>query len=76
MERFCPGPNIIEYEELTPPMYDVVELVSQTVIRPNVSLVAAYRVRDQHQAAMLRAGRTLTRKRYSVRLSTEPKKAA
>jgi hypothetical protein len=33
-------------------MYDVVELVSQTVIRPNVSLVAAYRVRDQHQAAM------------------------
>jgi len=49
------------------PLYDVIELVSATVIRPSVPLDRAYRIRDEHQRAMLRAGRSLSRKRYGVR---------
>ena len=48
-------------------LYDVIELVSDTVIRPTVSMQTAYSIRDQHQKAMLRAGRSLARKRYGVR---------
>ena len=47
--------------------FDVLELVSNTVIRSRLPLDKAERIRDQHQTAMLRAGRTLSRKRYGVR---------
>jgi hypothetical protein len=47
--------------------YSVVELISGEVIRANVGADEAYRVRDQHQKDMLRAGRDLRRKRYAVR---------
>ena len=50
-------------------IYDVIELVLNTVVRERVSLDLAYRIRDEHQDAMLRAGRTLHRKRYGVRPS-------
>jgi hypothetical protein len=51
--------------------YDVMELVSGELIRPNLGAEEAYRVRDKMQDAMLRAGRSLKRKRYAVR-PTEP----
>jgi hypothetical protein len=49
------------------PLYDVIELVSATVVRSAVPLATAYRIRDEHQRQMLRAGRSLERKRYGVR---------
>ena len=49
------------------PLYDVIELVSATVVRPAVPMEQAYRIRDEHQRVMLRAGRSLSRKRYGVR---------
>lgn len=48
--------------------YSVIEVVSGEVIRANVGMDEAYRVRDQHQESMLRAGRTLLRKRYGLRV--------